>query len=154
MTKFVAGLAVVLTALALVPGGAHLFELPRKMQLAQANYFLVQSIYRGWALFGLVTFLALAANAAAAALLGRLGVSPWWSIAACALIVGSLVVFFTWTQPANVATLNWMIQPDAWQGLRRQWEYSHAAGAGLTFLALICAVTGSLNAGGRSRGFG
>jgi hypothetical protein len=40
----------VLTALALVPAGAHLFELPNKIGLSQDRYFIVQSIYRGWAL--------------------------------------------------------------------------------------------------------
>jgi hypothetical protein len=27
--------------------------------------------------------------------------------------------------------------PENWQELRRQWEYSHATGAGLYFIALI-----------------
>ena len=36
----------ILTALALVPAGAHLFELPNKIGLAQDQYFIVQSIYR------------------------------------------------------------------------------------------------------------
>ncbi|HYI89366.1 MAG TPA: DUF1772 domain-containing protein, partial [Beijerinckiaceae bacterium] len=49
-------LGVVLTALALVPAGAHLFELPNKVGLSQEHYFIVQGIYRGWALFGLVLF--------------------------------------------------------------------------------------------------
>jgi hypothetical protein len=43
-----------LTAPALVPVGAHLFELPNKIGLSEEHYFLVQSIYRGWALFGIV----------------------------------------------------------------------------------------------------
>ena len=51
-----------LTALALVPAGAHLFELPNKIGLDQEPYFIVQGIYRGWALFGIVLFGALAAN--------------------------------------------------------------------------------------------
>ena len=57
-------LAVILTALALVPAGAHLFELPNKIGLEQESYFIVQNIYRGWALFGIVLFGALAANLA------------------------------------------------------------------------------------------
>ena len=55
-------LAVILTALALLPGGAHLFELPNKTGLSQERYFVVQSIYRGWAFFGIAIFAAIAAN--------------------------------------------------------------------------------------------
>ena len=33
-------LAVVLTALALVPGGAHFFELPNKIGLGEQQYFV------------------------------------------------------------------------------------------------------------------
>ena len=40
--------AILLTALALVPAGAHLFELPNKIGLSQQDYFVVQGIYRGW----------------------------------------------------------------------------------------------------------
>jgi hypothetical protein len=44
--------AVILTALGFVPGGAHLFELPNKIALSERDYLVAQSIYRGWALFG------------------------------------------------------------------------------------------------------
>src|SRR5438128_11611919 len=49
-------LAIMLTALALVPGGTHLAALPNKMAMAQAAYFIAQQIYAGWALFGIVLF--------------------------------------------------------------------------------------------------
>jgi hypothetical protein len=39
-----------LTALAVVPAGAHFFELPNKIRLSQEQYFTEQGIYRGWAL--------------------------------------------------------------------------------------------------------
>src|SRR5438477_13213478 len=55
-------LSVILTALAFVPGGAHLFELPKKIGLSQERYVVVQSIYRGWALFGVVIFAAIDSN--------------------------------------------------------------------------------------------
>ena len=64
-------LALVLSALALVPAGAHLFALPNKIGLAQTDYFIVQNIYRGWALFGIVLFGALAATLVLAILVRR-----------------------------------------------------------------------------------
>ena len=76
MKEVVQFLALVLTALALVPSGAHLFALPNKIDLAQDQYFVVQNIYRGWALFGIVLCGALIANLVLAILLrgqGRRG---------------------------------------------------------------------------------
>jgi hypothetical protein len=39
-----------------------LFELPNKIRLSQEQYFTVQGIYRGWALFGFVLLGAIGAN--------------------------------------------------------------------------------------------
>jgi hypothetical protein len=133
-------LAIVLTALALVPAGAHLFELPNKIGLAQEPYFVVQSIYRGWALFGIVLFGALAANLWLTIVLRRQRSALWLALAGFLLVALTLLIFFTWTYPANQATANWTIAPEGWQELRTQWEYAHAANAVLTFLAL-CSVT-------------
>jgi hypothetical protein len=47
-------LALVFTALALVPGGAHLFSLMNKIDMTQEQYFIAQSIYRGWWLMALI----------------------------------------------------------------------------------------------------
>jgi hypothetical protein len=47
-SRVVQFLAVMLTALALIPAGAHLFELP------QDAYETVQGVYAGWALFGVI----------------------------------------------------------------------------------------------------
>jgi hypothetical protein len=55
-------LAVMLTALALVPAAAHLFALPNKIGLDSARYFTVQGIYRGWSMFGFMLLGALVAN--------------------------------------------------------------------------------------------
>ena len=133
-------LAIVLTAVALVPAGAHLFELPNKIGLAQEPYFIVQNIYRGWALFGIVLFGALAANLALTIVLRRQRAASWLALASFLLVALTLAVFFTWTYPANQATANWTVAPENWQALRTQWEYAHAANAVLTFLAL-CSVT-------------
>ena len=136
-------LAVVFTALALVPGGAHLLELPNKIGLAEDAYFVVQNIYRGWALFGIVLFGALAVNLALAIMVRRQRAPFWLAFLAFLLVAATLGIFFTWTYPANQATSNWTVVPVNWQELRLQWEYAHAANAVLTFVAL-CAVTWSV----------
>lgn len=131
-------LAVILTALALLPGGAHLFELPNKTGLSQERYFVVQSIYRGWAFFGIAIFAAIAANLLLALKLWRRGRAYWPSLAAGLILAATLVVFFEWTYPANQATINWTAATADWERLRTQWEVSHAANAVLTFVALCC----------------
>jgi hypothetical protein len=136
--------AIVLTALALVPAGAHLFELPNKISLSQQDYFVVQGIYRGWALFGVVLIGALITNLALAILVRGERAPFWLALAAFVLVGGTLVIFFTWTYPANQLTSNWTVAPADWQVLRTQWEYAHAANAVLTFVALCCVTVSAL----------
>ena len=135
-------LATVLIALALVPAAAHLAALPNKIDLPQDEYFIVQGIYRGWALFGIVLFGALAASLVLAILLRSASAAFWLALGAFLLIAATLAIFFIWTYPANQATQNWTAVPANWMALRTQWEDAHAAGAVLTFAAL-CLVTAS-----------
>jgi hypothetical protein len=135
-------LATVLIALALVPAAAHLAALPNKIDLPREEYFIVQGIYRGWALFGSVLFGALAASLVLTILLRGGGPAFRLALGAFLLIAATLAIFFIWTYPANQATHNWTTAPANWMALRAQWEYAHAAGAVLTFAAL-CLVTAS-----------
>jgi hypothetical protein len=132
--------AIILTALALVPGGAHALEMLHKLALDRDQYMVVQSIYGGWALLGIVLIGALLANGLLAVRTRGRTLSSVCAAAAAVLMAATLVVFFTWTFPANQLTSNWTTMPADWQALRAQWEYSHAANAALTFLAL-CATT-------------
>ena len=141
--------AIILTALALIPGGAHALELQSKMSLGHDQYIVVQSIYRGWAWLGAVLILAVAANARLA-IRERRHTGPMLCAAASAAITCvTLAIFFTWTFPANQATANWTALPAEWQILRLQWEYSHAVNAALNFVAL-CATTASALLSGRA----
>ena len=133
--KIVQFLALLLTAFALVPAGAHLFALANKIGLSAEQYFIVQNIYRGWALFGIVLFSALIANLLLAIALRGRGTPFGFALVAFLCIALTLVIFFTWTFPANQATQNWAAVPANWEQLRRQWEYSHAANALVTLVA-------------------
>jgi len=132
--------AVLLTALTLVPAGAHLLALPNKIALPRDAYLAAQQIYASWALLGVVLLAAVAANLALAGGLRRARAASWPAIAAALLIVATLAIFFVWVYPANQATANWTTMPAGWETLRRQWEYGHAVNAVLTFAALL-AVT-------------
>ena len=130
-------LAIVTVALYLVPTGTHLFELAGKMALSPADYMTVQGLYRGWALFGIVVFAAMLLTLLHAILRRRERSVLILSLAAFFCLVGTQVVFWVFTYPMNVASSNWTVNPEHFEAARRQWEYSHAASAMLTFLALI-----------------
>lgn len=147
LTKASQFLAVILTALALLPVGAHLMALSAKIAMPEQPYFVVQQIYRGWAWAGAVIFLAIFANVLAA-LLTRHNRRKWQLFGAAGLLIAiTLAVFFAWTYPANQATGNWTSAPENWEQLRTEWERSHAANAIITFLALLCAVGATVSTG-------
>jgi len=141
--KVVQFLAVLLTALALVPGGAHALALPNKIGLPQEPYFVVQQIYRGWSLLGIVLIAAAAADLYLAFLLREQRTPFLLSLAGGLCVAATLVVFFVWTLPANEATDNWVSTPPNWQALRVRWEYAHAASAVLTLIG-FCLVVASI----------
>ena len=141
--KLLQFVAMVLTALALVPGGAHLLELPNKIHLSESNYFITQSIYRGWALLGSVLIAAVAANFALAVLIRGQRHPFVFTLVSLVCLLATLTIFFAFTYPANQTTHNWTEVPANWQQLRWQWEVSHAANAIITFVAL-CSLTISL----------
>ncbi len=144
MVKTLQLLALVLAALALVPAGAHLFELPNKIDMPQEQYFIVQQVYRGWALFGIVLFSNLAVVLALTIALRHQRAAFWLALGAGGCLVGSLLIFFVWTDPQNVATENWTVVPAGWTGMRLRWEYSHAANAVVTFIGFCALVLSTL----------
>ncbi len=139
-------LAVMLTALALVPGGAHLFVLLNKINLTAEQYFIVQNIYRGWNLFAFVLIPAVIVNFVMAILLRGHGRASGMAFLAGACLVATLGIFFIWIEPANRATDYWTTIPAEWQSLRQQWEYGHAINAVITFVALCSATLAALTA--------
>jgi hypothetical protein len=140
VTQFI---AMVLTALMLVPFGAHLAELPNKIDLAQADYFIAQNVYSGWDLFGVVMIGAVLANLVLAVLLRGNRAAVGLVLVNLLCLVGALTIFFAFTYPANQATNNWTVIPADWQSLRLEWEFSHAVNAVIAFGG-FCALTWSL----------
>jgi hypothetical protein len=137
-------LAIVLTALALVPPGAHLLALPNKIHLPQERYLMVQQVYRGWAFLGVLPVAAAIANGWVAALVLQWRLPFFYSVTATLCLFGTLAIFFAWTLPANIATDNWVSKTPNWTALRRQWEYSHAANALITLVALCLSILTAL----------
>lgn len=136
MIKTLQFIGILCTAVAMAGGWAHLLELPRKMTLSHDEYLTVQQIYRGWALLGIAVVGALVSTVVLAVLQRGQGATFYFTLAAALCIALSLAVFFLVTFPANKSTQDWTVLPQGWEGLRRQWEYSHATGAVLYFVAL------------------
>ena len=138
-------LAFIFVALSLGPALAHLLELPNKIGLLRDQYFIVQTIYKGWALLGIVVVGALLSILALAIALRRERGPMIWAVVALLCIAAAQLVFWTYTYPVNVATANWTQIPSNWEELRRQWEYSHAAGSMFALASMMALVMSVLS---------
>ena len=140
--SIVSFIALVLTAIALIPAGAHVFEMAGKMKLGRDAYFVVQGFYRGWAWFGIAivgSFLACLTNV----VLPGNRRDRLLSLFAALMIAVSLAIFFVFVDPANQITQNCTTIPANWKNWRTQWEWGHVASAVcilFAFLALAWSV--------------
>jgi ABC-type cobalamin transport system permease subunit len=137
--------SLLFAALALAPALAHLLELPNKIGLARDDYLTVQQIYRGWALLGFVVAGALLSTLILTIMVRKRPKQFALALVAFLCIVGTQIVFWTFTFPANQQTSNWTVLPENWMALRTQWEYSHAASAVLNLIALIALILSVLS---------
>lgn len=128
--------ALLSTALALGGALAHLLEMPNKMQLTREQYFTVQAIYAGWNRLAYLLAVQFLSLAGAIIVSYRTPGVAGWTILAMLFLIAAQTVFWIYTYPANVATINWSVVPGDWEAWRRQWEYSHAVGAGLQIGAM------------------
>src|SRR5262249_20192719 len=101
-------------------------------------------IYQGWNRLGFAIVVALLSCIALALMLRANRSAFVWLLTAISAIAGGQVVFWMWTFPVNTETQNWTILPERWVRLRSQWEYSHAAGAALTVIALLALALAAL----------
>lgn len=138
--KFLQGALIVAIALYLVPTGAHLFELPAKMALPASDYMIVQRIYYGWQAFGFIIGAALLLSLVHAYFVRGSRAALVAALVGFVALAAALADFVLFTLPVNVATNFWTVVPEPFETARRQWEYSHAAAAVLTFIALIATL--------------
>jgi len=91
--QFFRFLALLFVTLAMTPAFAHLLELPNKIGLPRDEYLIVQQIYRGWALLGIVVFGALLSTLILTVILRQQRRPFILSLIAFLCIVGTQVVF-------------------------------------------------------------
>jgi amino acid permease len=145
MVKTLFFLAIMLTAIAMGAGLAHLFELPNKINISAADYLTVQRNYDNWWIVGLSVPLAFLSVLGLAISLRGTGTPFTLVLIALVLLAGEMVALWGFTAPVNRATENWTMLPSNWEELRDQWEYSHAVRAILYVLALGTLVMSVLN---------
>jgi hypothetical protein len=131
-------IAFVFVALMLGVSLAHLLALPNKIDLTRNDYLISQQVYRGWSLAAVLVIGALFSTLLLAIFTRHTRAISIPVLIAFLLLAASQVIFWVYTFPANQQTNNWGYLPDNWMQLRKQWEYSHAAGAVLNFLAFTC----------------
>src|SRR5215467_13066525 len=130
-------LAVISVAICLIPAGAHFFELANKMSLSTAEYMTTQKIYAGWSFFGVAIIAAIIFTLTHTLMVRAEHTAFLLSLTALVCLGATQVIFWTFTYPMNMATNNWTVTPQDFEAVRRQWEYSHAVNAALTFVALV-----------------
>jgi hypothetical protein len=88
----------------LAPTGTHLFELPGKLALPEADYMVVQRIYTGCALFGIVTLATLVFTLLHAIMRRATRRVCTLSLTALFCILATQVIFGALTYPMNTAS--------------------------------------------------
>jgi hypothetical protein len=139
-------ITLLLAAFTLVPGMAHLLEMHHKMQLTVESYAAVQYIYQGWAWLGIIQVGAILFTGILVFYELKADGSVKFTLSAFICLLLTLIIFFTFTYPANIATNNWADLPENWTQLRQQWEYSHAVNAVLELAAYILLLLAVLKA--------
>ena len=132
--------AIALTALALMPVGAHVFELSGKLALSPTDYVMVQSVHHVSLLFASTVLLATAAIGLHSYMVSRNASSFGWSMVALVLVGVAQVVFWAVAYPVNAATQGWSVLPVDFEMLRRKWEYAIAAAGVFSFAGLLALV--------------
>ena len=142
--RIVRFLSFLLVGLTLGAGLAHLFALPNKIGLPGDAYLMVQQIYSGWVLLDLIAVGALGTLGALALMVRRRPRTLALTLVAFLTMAAAQAVFWALSYPADQATQGWTVLPANWPVLRDQWEYSHAAGAGLELMAFVALVASVL----------
>jgi hypothetical protein len=138
--------AIGLTALALVPGSSHAFDMLSKLQLGPAEYTAIERLQHGSSLFVVASTLAAIALGLHAYLVRSNAVAYGWSLAALLSVGAAQLAFWFVGYPVSVETAGWTHVPADFEAARRNWEYAIAATGMLAFgglLALVRAIEAS-----------
>src|SRR5437773_10449441 len=103
--------SLLLATLAMMPAAAHVLELPNKIGLSGIEYLTVQRLYRGWAFARLVVVAALMSMLVLLFMVREFPTAFALAWVAFLCLIGTQLVFWTFTQPVNRVTANWTSFP-------------------------------------------
>lgn len=131
--------SIISVTITFASGFAHLLEANTKMRLSKDEYLTVQQIYRGWALLGIVVFIALISTLLLSIQTRH---QPYFllNLLSFICILATLIIFFIFTFPVNQQTKNWAFLPHNWLQLRNRWEFSHITNTILSFIGLLMLI--------------
>src|SRR5687767_11044018 len=92
-------ISLLFTALALSAAMAHLFELPNKIKLPAEQYIVVQQIYRGWSLLGIVVIIAFLSTLVLLIMVRYHGKAFSLTLTALLCILSTQIIFWIFTYP-------------------------------------------------------
>ena len=160
MLRFWWLITLLLTALGLVMGGAHLLELPVRLQYEPAFYMQVTStLYRYYGLVGGPIQILAILSAGVLVWLVRARPAFRWTLVGTLCLALSLLLWLLLVQPVNVAWADALRSSSAeavqaYAQLRDRWEYGHLSAFIAWLAGFILLVRGVLQeiGGGRSMG--
>jgi hypothetical protein len=129
-------ISIISITIAFSAGFAHLLEFYNKMRLSKNEYLVVQQIYCGWSLLGIVVLISLLSTLLLAIQTRH---QPYFilNLLSVICVLLTLIIFFVFIFPVNQRTNNWEILPDNWRQLRNRWEYAHAINSIIYFIVLL-----------------
>src|SRR5262249_38423402 len=108
--------------------------------LPREDYLIVQHIYRGWALLGIVIVGAILSTLVLTIMVRRQPNAFLFTLIALFCLLGAQALFWTFTYPANQAPADWTLPTINWDDLRNRWELSHAVVAILVLMAQVTLI--------------
>jgi hypothetical protein len=147
-------ITLLLAALGMVMGGAHLLELPVRLQYEHALYMQVTStLYRYYGLVGGPIQVLAILSAALLAWLVRARRAFRSTLLGTICLAVSLLLWFLLVQPVNVAWADALRSSpaeaiQAYAQLRNRWEYGHLSAFIAWLAGFILLVRGVLQVGG------
>jgi Domain of unknown function (DUF1772) len=114
------------------------------MSLSPVQYMTVQKIYAGWSFFAIAIVAAFFFTLMHTFTVRGDRIAFLLSLTAVLCLAATQVIFWMFTYPMNEATNNWTVTPQDFEAARRQWEYSHAFNAVLTFVAFVAITLSAL----------
>ena len=117
-------LAVLFAAISLSVLLCQFFEWPVKTNLSKDDYLVEQKLFNSLSWVYFIEFLALLHTLILVLLERKKKRTFILLLIALVAFAISIVIFFIFTLPTDIATSSWSMLPDNWESLRDQWEDS------------------------------